>query len=437
MTIVSHVRLTERSHAAGVALLCTLTTLAAQTYDNAVLAGSPGQSGFRDGRGSEARLLFSSSGTLDGGGNLYFVEAGAIRRITPAGEVTTVAGDGNGEYGYRDDRGRSARFTQYGFPIAADRAGNLYAVDRLSHTIRRIAPNGEVTTLAGLAGTSGYEDGLGAAARFNEPTSIAVDRFGRIFVSDAGNRVIRRITPTGDVTTFAGQVDPVTQGRPFRRPVGLAFDGVGRLYVADADELNNHTFSAVSPEGRVTATNWGRFGNATPYTYSEDDRVVGIGFKVDSAGNLYVSTPDRNWIRRFSPDGRETIQLHPAAPVPSGAPPIGTGLLAVHSNGTVYLSDNAAIRKRTPDAAAAAAPIWSEDTMTADYGTSGVTYGNGVFVIAGGVDSRSTGSRPLVYSCPDGLTWTQQYPPALGAAFAPRFAGSLLPSEEVSNSATG
>ncbi|MBL9210770.1 MAG: hypothetical protein JNL92_09915, partial [Opitutaceae bacterium] len=126
-------RSAERSLAAGIAFVCTLAALSAQTYDNTVLAGSPGQSGFRDGRGSEARLLYSSSGTLDGSGNLYVAEAGAIRRITPAGDVTTVAGDGNGGYGYRDDQGRNARFTEYQFPIAADAAGNVYAVDRNSH----------------------------------------------------------------------------------------------------------------------------------------------------------------------------------------------------------------------------------------------------------------------------------------------------------------
>jgi len=415
MTIFPHARITERSQVAGVALLCTLTALSAQTYDNVVLAGAPGQSGVRDGRGSEARLLYSSSGTLDGSGNLYVAEAGAIRRITPEGDVTTVAGDGTGGYGYRDDQGRNARFTEYQFPIAADAAGNVYAVDRNSHTIRRITPGGEVTTLAGLAGARGYVDGRGAAARFSEPAGIAVDRDGRIYVSDSRNRVIRRITPSGDVTTFAGQIDPVTQTGAFARPAGLAFDGRGVLYVEDTGRFN--ILSAISPEGRVTATRWGQFGDY----YAEESGS--LSFKVDRNGNLLVHRETQQWITRLTPEGVETSQLHPTAPPPTGQRAADLGLLAVDPAGAVYLYDQFAIRKRTPVAAPAAVPIWTEVTMTADFGLAGVTYGNGVFVLAGSEDFYPTDVQPLVYTSPDGIAWTRRYAPAIGAAFPPRFAG--------------
>ncbi|MBL9211318.1 MAG: hypothetical protein JNL92_12685 [Opitutaceae bacterium] len=408
-------RSAERSLAAGIAFVCTLAALSAQTYDNTVLAGSPGQSGFRDGRGSEARLLYSSSGTLDGSGNLYVAEAGAIRRITPAGDVTTVAGDGNGGYGYRDDQGRSARFTEYQFPIAADAAGNVYAVDRNSHTIRRITSGGIVTTLAGLAGARGYVDGRGAAARFSEPAGIAVDRDGRIYVSDSRNRVIRRITPAGDVTTFAGQIDPVTQTGTFASPAGLAFDGRGVLYVEDTGRFN--TLSAISPEGRVAATRWGQFGDY----YAEESGS--LSFKIDRDGNLLVHRENQSWITRLTPDGVETSQLHPTAPAPTGRPPGDLGLLAVDPAGAVYLYDHFAIRKRTPVAAPVDIPIWSEVTLTADYGLSGVTYGNGIYVLAGSDDFYPTDFPPLVYTSPDGITWTRRSAPAVGAAFPPRFVG--------------
>jgi sugar lactone lactonase YvrE len=415
MTTSSLVRHSERSLAAGVALVCTLTTLVAQTYDNTVLAGTPGQSGFRDGRGSEARLLYSSSGTLDGSGNLYVAEAGAIRRITPAGDVTTVAGDGTGGYGYLDDQGRNARFTEYQFPIAADAAGNVYAVDRNSHTLRRITPGGEVTTLAGLAGARGYVDGRGAAARFSEPAGIAVDRDGRIYVSDSRNRVIRRITPSGDVTTFAGQIDPVTQTGAFASPAGLAFDGRGVLYVEDTGRFN--TLSAISPEGRVTVTRWGQFGDY----YAEESRS--LSFKVDRNGNLLVHRENQQWITRLTPEGVETSQLHPAAPPPTGQRAGDLGLLAVDPAGAVYLYDQFAIRKHTPVAAPADIPAWSDVTLTAEYALSGVTYGNGLYVLAGSEDFWPSDSAPNVYTSPDGITWTRRHAPAHGAAFPPRFAG--------------
>jgi sugar lactone lactonase YvrE len=143
--------------------------------------------------------------TTDADGNLFVAneEHQTVEKITPDGEITTVAGRteaiGNAD-GVRD----AARFHDpHG--VAIDRNGNIYVADTWNSTIRKITPAGEVTTLAGLAGRDGSTDGLGSAARFNGPEGIAVDDHGNIYVADTGNHTIRKISPTGMVTTVAGE----------------------------------------------------------------------------------------------------------------------------------------------------------------------------------------------------------------------------------------
>ncbi|MBT5582053.1 MAG: hypothetical protein HOJ56_17230, partial [Acidimicrobiaceae bacterium] len=125
-----------------------------------------------------------------------------MRKVTPAGEVTTLAGSA-GSSGSDDGTGTEARFYNP-TGVAVDGDGNLYVTERYSHTIRKVTPAGEVTTFAGSAGSAGSDDGTGAAARFREPTGVAVDGDGNLYVADAGNNTIRKVTPAGEVTTLAG-----------------------------------------------------------------------------------------------------------------------------------------------------------------------------------------------------------------------------------------
>jgi len=165
-----------------------------------------------------------------------------------AGVVTTLAGRPYVS-GSVDDRGAAARFTGL-YGIARDSAGNLYVTDA-SNTIRMITPAGVVTTLAGKAGVWGSADGQGAAARFDGPEGIVCDAFGTIYVADWGNNIIREITPSGDVTTIAGKAG--TAGRAdgssstarFYRPSGIACDAAGNLYVTDSvnDTIRKITLS--------------------------------------------------------------------------------------------------------------------------------------------------------------------------------------------------
>jgi sugar lactone lactonase YvrE len=140
----------------------------------------------------------------DTAGNVYVADSGnsAIRKITPAGVVTTLAG---GTSGSADGTGAAASFSD---PkgVAVDGSGNVFVADTDNHTIREITPAGVVTTFAGMAGMQGSSDGTGASARFYRPIGVAVDRLGDLYVADTGNGTIRKITPAGVVTTIVGQV---------------------------------------------------------------------------------------------------------------------------------------------------------------------------------------------------------------------------------------
>jgi sugar lactone lactonase YvrE len=162
---------------------------------------------------------------LDSTGNLFVIDSTnhTLLRITPLGAMSTLAGLA-GSAGSADGTGAAARFN-YPNMVAIDNSGNLYLTETGNHTIRKVTPGGVVTTIAGLAGTAGLADGNGAAARFNMPTGIAVDGSGNLFVGDMNNNKIRKVTPAGDVTTLALSTF-------INWPRGLAFAPAGNLLVA-------------------------------------------------------------------------------------------------------------------------------------------------------------------------------------------------------------
>jgi DNA-binding beta-propeller fold protein YncE len=190
------------------------------------LAG--GRRGFADGRGTEARFDTPSALAIDAQGVLYVADTGnnAIRRIAPDGTVTTVAGGGGA--GYRDGPAREARFNGP-IGVAVDGAGRILIADTYNDRIRAIGPEGLVSTLAG-DGVPGFADGAGPAARFDTPCGIAIDRAaGTIVVADTGNDAIRTIDAGGGVATLA-----VSSGDGLSRPIGIAVDGSRELFVTDS-----------------------------------------------------------------------------------------------------------------------------------------------------------------------------------------------------------
>lgn len=223
-----------------------------------LLAG--GTFGRADGTGTAARFNNPWGIALDGSGNLVVADPynNTIRKVTVSGEVTTFAGkrpgftDGaNGSFG--DPSQGSSGLTG----VAAGPDGTIFVADSGNHSVRKIAPDGTVTTVAGN-GFANFSDGNGRAAAFNTPNGIALDGAGNIYVSDSGNHVIRKVTAAGDVTTFAGSgVEGVADGEgklaSFSRPLSLVVGPGGDLYVAEAGMIRRVTatgvVSTIAPPG--------------------------------------------------------------------------------------------------------------------------------------------------------------------------------------------
>ena len=341
------------------------------------LAGSPGVPGTADGIGNAARFGDLRGLTVDAAGNIFVCEwdTGRVRKVTPAGEVTTLpdryrrpigiaAGGAGGLYVTEDgvdhvlhigpgagtavfagaafstdppafaylrsvasdsagnayvlEGGGISKITvsgavsrlavQAGRGLAVDASGNLYVAHTESHTIRKMTPGGVLSTLAGSAGSRGSADGSGSAARFDNPWGLAVDTAGNVYVADSGNNTIRKITPAAVVSTFAGSSGPGghADGRGaearFDDPRAIAFDATtGNLWVADRF---NHAVRKITPSG-VVSTLTARTGacaeadgdSATArFCYPE-------GIAVDARGNAYVSESEHGLIRKVTPTG--------------------------------------------------------------------------------------------------------------------------------------
>lgn len=315
------------------------------------LAGTT-SSGSVDGTGSAASFYFVIGVAVDTTGNVYVSDSNnnKIRKITSAGVVTTLAGSGTA--GYADGTGAAAQFD---FPtaIGVDPSGNVYVGDSNNQRIRKVTPAGVVTTLAGSS-TSGYIDDTGALARFNYPNGLTVDANGNVYVSDSANNLIRKVTPAGVVTTVAGAttagyVDATGTAARFNNPNGIAVDASGNLYVADR---NNGRIRKITPAGVVTTVAGGALSTYVDGTGTAAGFNDPAGVTVDASGTLYVADKNNNMIRQISPAGVVTTL---AGALGSGSVD-GTGTaarfhapfgLAVDSTGTVYVADtwNNMIRK--------------------------------------------------------------------------------------------
>jgi streptogramin lyase len=216
------------------------------------LAGNAG-SDFIDGLGSAAFFDSPQGITVGADGNIYVADSfnSAIRKVTTAGDVTTLSG--NGEIGYVDGPIATAQFYAPQ-SLVTDASGNTYVADYGNNNIRKITPDGVVSTFAG-SGDAGYADGTGTKATFNSPRGLAIDGSGNIFVADMGNNLIRKITPAGVVTTFAGSrgasyLDNATAtSATFNKPNGIAIDANNNIYIAEA---LNHAIRKITPAGVVT-----------------------------------------------------------------------------------------------------------------------------------------------------------------------------------------
>lgn len=320
------------------------------------MAGLPGLEGSADGTGVGAQFGGATGVTADRAGIVYVADTGnhTIRKITPQGEVSTFAGSA-GQSGDTDGTGMAARFNE---PrgLALDAAGNLFVADGGNNTVRKITPEGVVSTLAGTAGRrGGYADGTRGAARFSYPSDVAVDRAGNIFVADFGNSAIRRVTPAGVVTTVAGtpgqigSADGIGVAAQFHGPSGVAIDPSGNVFVADS---NNATIRKISPDGYVSTIagavhDWRSVDGAGPVARFQNPWYLAV----DRNGNVFVSD---GTIRKISPEGEVTTiggivgQAGTADGISTAARFVAAAGIAVDEAGTLYIADGNSIRKGTP-----------------------------------------------------------------------------------------
>ncbi len=260
-------------------------------------AGIPGVSGLMNGSGASVEFNAPGGVAVDGTGNVYVADSGnlVIRKVTGAGVATILAGDPL-TVGTADGQGTAA---QFGLPagLAVDGTGNVYVADLGSDTIRKITPGGFVTTLAGTPRVSGTADGTGGAALFNDPSALAVDGSGNLYVADGAN-TIRKIAPGGMVTTLAGTpgvsgtADGTGGAAQFDDPTGVAVDHNGNIYVADS---SNHTIRKVTPGGVVTTIGGtaGAFGSQAGIGPLAQFTNLG-GIALSGTGLVYVADQTPN-----------------------------------------------------------------------------------------------------------------------------------------------
>ena len=335
------------SNAIGTATSSNATLTVSVPYVFATLAGLPGSRGSVDGSGNSARFSAPSGVTVDTAGNIYVEDTDnyTIRKITPAGVVTTLAGQ-SGYSGYADGTGNGALFSTFAYSLAADTNGNLYVSDMGNMRIRKVTPTGVVTTLAGN-GAAAEMDGTGTNAEFNYPIGVAVDNAGNVFVSDLYGNTLRKITPAGAVTTLASLPgnNQITFGYfDYGGFNPLAVDNAGNIYVGC---VNSAIYKVSANEVENTLAGWPGSGGTTDGIATAARFGTPGGIAVDSAGNIYVVDTFSYSIRKITPAGIVTTI---AGLVGSEGNSDGTGTnaqfnlasaIAVDSSGTLYVADHA------------------------------------------------------------------------------------------------
>ncbi|MCX2860546.1 gluconolaconase [Paucibacter sp. PLA-PC-4] len=291
-----------------------------------------GVEGWRDGPAIESRFADPYGLAVDAQGRIYVADGGTsnrIRVLTAEGQVLTLAG--SGAEGWRDGSAAEAAFhTPSG--LALDAAGNLYVADTGNHRIRKITPEGQVSTLAG-DGQPGHRDGPADQARFNGPLGLAVDGQGRVLVADSYNDRIRLISAEGQVLTLAGgelpgERDGVGAEARFDTPTALVINSDGHALVADA---GNHAIRRVALDGTVTTV-----ARAAP----DDEQALlrrPLSLALSHDGHLYIGVQARGRVLQLTPDG----QLHQITAGDRLARPTG---LALAADGSLKVADAASYR---------------------------------------------------------------------------------------------
>lgn len=321
-------------------------------YQTTTLAGS-GEAAFADGVGINAAMLGNNGGSVGPNGEIYFPDTGnhRVRAVDQNGRVWTIAG--TGEIGWKDGAVAEAKFYSPIGTFYDRRTGFLYVAESQNHLLRKIDLElGVVSTVAGN-GQAGYRDGPGSSAQFNFPNDITVDSFGNVYVSEFSNHTVRKISPAGEVSTFAGNGTPgyvngAGVDARFNGPAGLAIDEHDNLFVP---EWNNSVIRKITPTGEVTThAGSGRRGftdgTLLTATFASPD-----GIAIDKLGNVFITENGNHAIRKINPLG--TVRTLAGTGVkgfadggPDQAQFNGPAGIAVLENGVLMVADSANHRVR-------------------------------------------------------------------------------------------
>jgi len=342
--------------------------------------GVPGYSG-DDRAASAARLNYPYGVAVDQARSVYIADRSnqRVRKISPEGIITTVAG--NGTYEYSGDGG-PARSATLANPVgvAVDAAGNVWIADNMNNRIRKVTPDGMISTVAG-ASHFGGDGGPGTSASLESPGSVALDASGNLYIADEGNGRIRKLTPSGTITTVAGTgkylYDGETKQTPYAAlayPRSVVADAAGNLYFIDAsNNADNSRVRKLSPSGQITAV----AGNGTVGYSGDGKAAVGAqlrrpqGLALDRLGNLYIADSGNNVVRKVTPDGTISTCAGTGTPGYSGEGQLATvakldnpAALATDAVGNLYIADfnNSRVRMLSPSGII---------TLVAGNGTSG------------------------------------------------------------------
>jgi len=334
------------------------------------VAGNGQRWGYSGDGGPATTASFDPAGVaVEPAGNIYIADAGnsRIRKVTPTGTITTVAG--NGQPGYSGDGGPAAAASLgHAEGVAVDAFGNLYMADTNNHRVRKVTPGGTITTVAGN-GWRGYsgDGGPATAASLDYPRGVGVDAVGNVYIAEANNECIRKVNPSGTITTvagnglwgYSGDGGPATAAS-FRGPSGVAADATGNLYIADE---NNGRVRKVSPSGTIaTVAGSGAYkfsgdgGPAIGASLYLSSNYVGAGdVAVDAADNVYVADFWNDRIRKVTPGGGITTVAGNGQPGYSddGGPATaawlyGPASVAADLTGSLYIAEATRVRKVIP-----------------------------------------------------------------------------------------
>lgn len=344
--------------------------------------GVPGYTG-DGGPATAAELLAPRGIAVDGGGNVYFSDYAnqRVRKITPAGIISTVAGDGT--VGFGGDGGpATAAKLNYAWGVAVDGSGNLYIADQNNCRIRKVNTSGIISTIAGTGSCFiGGDGGPATAALVQFPVGVACDGSGNVYIADYGNNRIRKIDPSGIISTiagspvygFSGDGGPSTASQLYY-PMAVAVDGANNVYISD---VNNYRIRKINASGVISTLagngTMGYSGDGAPPVYAQINRPTGIA--VNNSGKVYITDNDNNRIRLLEP--------------PPNAPTFFMGDHQ-HAVGCINTPANIDTNLAVFDIDTGQTETWSVVSLPAN-GTLSVTY-----------STTSTGSN--LY--PSGLTYT-------------------------------